>query len=459
MTRRLIATIIAIVLATLLVAGGGTLVLANVRARHNTELQLRAQAVELAANIAEFVAADGAPLNENQTRQRLRRLQSFGKLLNIDDVSVLVVNKRGELVGDTLPSGIGAALLDPARIASEGVVSGNVGNKVYAAASADLTIGQAVVVVSRGANAALGPSVRLFLLASIVTLAAAAAVAIAVGRRLTRPVRQASAATQRVAAGELDTRLPTPPDSDHDEMAELARSINAMAASLERSRALEQQFLLSVSHDLRTPLTSIRGYAEAITDGAADPQQSATVIRNEANRLERLVGDLLDLAKLQTKGFSLTVEPIDLGLRAQTDTSSFAPAAEARNITVRCIAEAPVRVLADSDRTSQVIANLIDNALRFARHSVVVTVKQVGAHGVLVVDDDGPGIADVDLPYVFERLYVARSQPVRRENSSGLGLAIVKDLTEAMGGRVLAGSTETGGARFSVYLPLAPAPA
>jgi signal transduction histidine kinase len=112
-------------------------------------------------------------------------------------------------------------------------------------------------------------------------------------------------------------------------------------------------------------------------------------------------------------------------------------------------------VRADSDRVSQILSNLLENALKYARSSVVVTVNQVGNHGVLVVDDDGSGIADADLPYVFERLYVARSQPTRRENSSGLGLAIVKELTEAMGGRVLAGATERGGARFSVYLPLA----
>ncbi len=455
MTRRLIATIITVVLATLMIAGGGTLVLANVRARHNTERQLRAQVTELAKNIADFVSPDGPALSVGQTRQRLQRLRAFGKVMNIDDVSVLIVNRRGELVGDALPKGLNSALIDPTRLASEGVISGNIGNKVYAAASTELPIGQTIVVISRGANAALGPSVRLFLLASVITLIAAAGAAVLLARRFTRPVRQASAATQRVAAGQLDTRLPAPSESDHDEMAELTRSINTMASSLERSRTLEQQFLLSVSHDLRTPLTSIRGYAEAITDGAAKPVEAATIIGREADRLERLVGDLLDLAKLQAKGFSLSLQPLELSQRARNDTLSFGPTAESRGIEVLCDAPTAVMVRADSDRVSQILANLLENALKYARSSVVVTVNQVGNHGVLVVDDDGSGIADADLPYVFERLYVARSQPTRRENSSGLGLAIVKELTEAMGGRVLAGATERGGARFSVYLPLA----
>ncbi len=455
MTRRLTTTIIAVVLATLLIAGAGTLVLANVRARQTTQRQLREQAVELAANIAELVGADGDALSDAQTRRRLLVLRSFGKALNIDDVAVLTTNRRGQLVGDPLPAGIDESLIDQATLARTGVISGNVGNTVFAAASTDLAVvGTTVVVITRTANAALGSSVRLFLVASAVTLLAAAAVAAWLGRRLTKPVREASAATRRVAAGQLDTRLPVPAADDHDEMAELARNINSMAASLERARVLEQQFLLSVSHDLRTPLTSIRGYAEAITDGAAPPMQAATVIRNEANRLERLVGDLLDLAKLQAKGFSMSIAPLDLAQRARSDSSGFVPAAEARGVALRCSSDSPVTVLADADRVSQVIANLIENALKYARQSVVVTVTQVGKHGVVIVDDDGDGISAADLPHVFERLYVARGQPTRKESSSGLGLAIVKELTEAMNGQVLAGATESGGARFSVYLPL-----
>ena len=456
MTRRLTVAFIAVVLATLLIAGAGTLVLANVRARQTTERQLRLQAKELATNITALVGADSGQLTELQTRRRLRALRSFSKALDIDEIAVLTTNRRGDLVGDTLPTGIDVSLLDRQALTRDGVIGGNVGNTVFAAASTNLPlVGQTVVVITRTANAALGRSIRFFLLAGAVTLLAAAAVAVWLGRRLTAPVRRASLATQRVAAGELHTRLPAPAVDDHDEMAELARSINAMAASLERMRVLEQQFLLSVSHDLRTPLTSIRGYAEAITDGAAEPQQAAGVIRNEANRLERLVADLLDLAKLQTNGFSFSISPIDLAERVRSDSSGFVPAAQARGLTLRFDSDGPVMVLGDPDRVSQIVGNLIENALRYARQAVVVTVARATGHGIVTVDDDGSGIPAADLPHVFERLYVARDQPTRRESSSGLGLAIVKELSEAMNGRVLAGATERGGARFSVYLPLA----
>ena len=173
-----------------------------------------------------------------------------------------------------------------------------------------------------------------------------------------------------------------------------------MASSLARGRVLEQQFLLSVSHDLRTPLTSIRGYAEAISDGAAEPQEAAGVIRREAERLERLVAELLDLAKVQTSGFSLAIAPMDLAKRVSADTSGFVPAAKSRGITLRCDGATPVVVLGDPDRISQIVANLIDNALRYARDSVVVTVSQAGGHGIVTVDDDGTGIADGPGPRV-----------------------------------------------------------
>src|SRR5213078_4532728 len=126
----------------------------------------------------------------------------------------------------------------------------------------------------------------------------------------TRPLREAQDATRRISAGDLTTRLPVAKPGAKDELTSLAESINAMAESLERSKGLERQFLLSVSHDLRTPLTSIRGYAEALAERKAKPGHAAAVILSEARRLERLVGDLLELAKLDARRFSLDMRAI-----------------------------------------------------------------------------------------------------------------------------------------------------
>jgi two-component system sensor histidine kinase BaeS len=231
-----------------------------------------------------------------------------------------------------------------------------------------------------------------------------------------------------------------------------------MAAELERSRATDQRFLLSVSHDLRTPLTSIRGYAEGIVDGAADPAWAAGVILRETKRLERLVADLLDLSRLEARSFTLRPEELDLGEVAAAVVDGFRPDAASASIELR-LATAPAPVRADPDRLAQVVANLVQNALKFASTRVTVTAESRGADAVLHVDDDGPGIAAEDLPHVFERLYVSRHEPVRKEAGSGLGLAIVRELAEASGGQVTAMAAPSGGARFELVLPRRPSPA
>jgi two-component system sensor histidine kinase BaeS len=279
-----------------------------------------------------------------------------------------------------------------------------------------------------------------------------------IGRRMTKPLRQVEEATRRIATGDLSTRLPTPEKGTDDELASLMTSINTMAEALERSRGVERQFLLSVSHDLRTPLTSIRGYAEAITDGAlADPGTGAAVILTEARRLERLVRDLLDLSKLDARSFSFDLQPLDLVDIAIGTADGFLPEADDAGVTIEVVpSPGPVVVRGDADRLAQVGANLLENSLRFARSRVTVRVSAEGGWARLDVEDDGRGIAPEDLPHVFERLYVSRHQPERKEAGSGLGLAIVRELVTAHGGRVEARASAAGGACLSVLLPLAP---
>jgi two-component system sensor histidine kinase BaeS len=234
-----------------------------------------------------------------------------------------------------------------------------------------------------------------------------------------------------------------------------------MAAQLERSRGLERQFLLSVSHDLRTPLTSIRGFAEAIADGAATDQgQAATVIAAEARRLERLVGDLLDLARIDARRFSFDIRPTDVA-EVVTDTAEgFRPAAEEAGVDLQIATDGATddagarRARTDPDRLAQVVANLVENALKFASTTIRVEVTARDRGIVVAVDDDGPGIDDADLPHVFDRLYVSARPPARAVGaSSGLGLAIVQELVAAMGGQVRAQRAPSGGSRVELSLP------
>lgn len=455
MTRRLVLVIVGVVITTLLLAGAGTLALATVRARATTVDELRDQATQISANIADLLEGDPATSpadTSRQLRNRLRVLNTLRSILPIDEISVLIAEPDGTLPTDDLPDGLTIEQLLPERLAAGETIADNIGKLAYAAAPANLPSGRLyVVVVTRRIEAGLGAALRLFLWSAIATILLGFLAAYLLGKRLTRPIREASFATQRIAAGELNTRLSEPPSDEHDELAELSRSINGMARSLERSRLLEQEFLLSVSHDLRTPLTSIKGYADAIDDGTVDPKRAASVILTESRRLERLVTDLLDLAKLQAKSFSLHMETLDLSAAVHTATEAVAAAVP--DITFHPVTTGPLPVRADPDRVAQVLANLVENAAKYAQSSVLVSARADGPWVTVTVDDDGQGIAASDLPHVFERLYVSRERPERSENSSGLGLAIVRELVHAMDGEVEAGSAPTGGARLSFRLP------
>lgn len=442
MTRRLVFAILGTAVAALLLAGLGTVLLAQVTARRTTE---RATIVQ-----ASSVAAAYAKIDPTVTG-RPAVIDAVRKVFRIDDLAIQREDARGQLVGP-LPKGIGAFKVDMALMRVGIVQSGHRGHLVWAAAPATDSSGKLVVaILLRRATNGLQPAWRWFLLSSLAVIALGALVAVTLSRRLTRPIRDVDAIARRLASGDLSTRLDEPPVHQTDELSELARSVNAMAVSLERSKVLEQEFLLSVTHDLRTPLTSIRGYAEAISDGATtDPVWAAGVIVKESHRLERLVADLLDLAKLQAKAFSFRLQPMDLAATACHAAMALDAPTQRAELILVTDAPLPVPVVADPDRVAQMVANLVENAQKYARSTVTVGARVVDGVPILWVDDDGPGIAEADRPHVFERLYRTSLRPIRAENSSGLGLAIVAELASAMHGTASAETAPGGGARIVV---------
>jgi two-component system sensor histidine kinase BaeS len=459
MTRRLTFVIVGTVFATLIVAGLGTLVLARLGARQHTEAELRSQANDIASSIDDL-----------NNQGALRVLTGLRNTLDLEGIEVMRFGPAGRTV-DQYPAGVNPSDIDLDQLRAGKTLSGNHGSLVYAAAPAQVTLARtngagrnqvlAVVVLTRQADTPLRPATGWFLIAAIITLAIGVLVAWLFGRRLTKPLREAEGATKRISAGDLTTRLPVVHPGSKDELTSLAVSINTMAETLERSKGLERQFLLSVSHDLRTPLTSIQGYAEAIADGALpDAAEGGAVILSEAKRLDRLVHDLLDLAKFESREFSLALEPLDLADVVGATVDGFLPEADDASIAIEVRPPTePVTVQGDTDRLAQVTGNLVQNALKFARSRVVVSVDKSDEWARVDVMDDGPGIATEDLPHVFERLYVARRQPQRREAGSGLGLAIVRELVSAMHGSVRATAADTqdesiGGACLTVFLPL-----
>jgi two-component system sensor histidine kinase BaeS len=450
MRRRFAIAIIGTVLASLVVAGIGTLVLAGVGARRQTATNLRDQARATAAIL------DANPRATQDTpASRAIRFERVRNALDIDDISLVVLRPNDQIgteLSDPLPDGLTAERLDPDRLRAGDATSGALGRQVWAAAPIGDTQGVlGVVVLTRPVDRALGPAVGWFLLASAVAIAIAAIVATRLAKQLTRPLREATDATARIAAGDLSVRLPENRRPD-DEVGTLSREINQMAVTLERSRGLEQQFLLSISHDLRTPLTSIHGFAEAVADGTApDAVAAAEVILAESRRLERLVKDLLDLAKLEAREFRLELVTVDVVEVVRRAAAGFEREAADAGLTIAV--ETPVQpavLTGDPDRLGQVLANLIENALKFASTNVAVTVEHDGASVQIIVSDDGPGIAPEDLPHVFDRLYVSRSPSVRTESGSGLGLAIARELVAAMGGQIVAEANAPQGTRVVV---------
>ena len=445
MRSRILVAILGTVTASLILAGLGTLVLDRVAARADTVRELRSQAEGFADLMAPVAARSGV------RRPAVTRLIKGFKLQGI---SFMYIGPGGATFG-TPPDDVSPDIIDVPRLEAGETLSGRTGSLAYAVAPSPAGNGTLLAVLTRRVDATPIRAYRWFLLSAVVTLVLGTLVALWVSGALTTPLRRAEQATHRIAAGDLSTRLPDP--GAGAELGDLAASINTMAEGLERSRGLERQFLLSVSHDLRTPLTSIRRYAEAIADGTApDAGAAAGVILTESRRLERLVRDLLDLARLDARQFSLHPQVLAVTEVVTEAAEGFRREAEDAGITL-VVDEDPTATpaLIDPDRLAQVVANLVENALKYAAASVRVSTVALDGTLAVAVADDGPGIAAADLPHVFERLYVSGHRPLRKESGSGLGLAIARELVAAMGGRVTAESpiTSNGGTRVVVELP------
>ncbi|MDH3684195.1 MAG: HAMP domain-containing protein, partial [Acidimicrobiia bacterium] len=320
MQRRLTVALVGVALASMVLIGAGVLILAQIGARQQTE----AEAIERLDFLAELVdpnvdADPPRPVRGNPLARAIPVLGlSEAELAVVDDTGVLRTLRAVDAERRTGPGlepdgrvlvltdeqldalangdvvvldGTGSEVRVLRAVADDGSPATNDGGGTVA-----LVVSRPVVTISREA--------RLWFVASgAIVLAGSLGASWLLARRFAGPIRRIEQATAAVAAGDFSARVEL---DGNDELAELGRSVNRMTADLERSKALDQQFLLSISHDLRTPLTAIAGYAEALSDGAiTDPARTGVVIANHADRLERLVGDLLDLARLDANQFRL----------------------------------------------------------------------------------------------------------------------------------------------------------
>ncbi len=280
-----------------------------------------------------------------------------------------------------------------------------------------------------------------------------------ISRSVARPLQDLATAAEGIAQGNYDQRLPL---RGPDEVLRVADSFNTMSTQVSAAQQSQRDFVANVSHDLKTPLTSIRGWSQAILDGTADSEeeqrQAAEVIHSEAGRMERLVDQLLDLARIESGQLVLNLESVDLERLLGEVRERFAERADQGHIDLQLEIKDVPQISGDSDRLIQIMNNLVENAIAHTppRGQITVGLQPFGRRAVeLRVQDSGTGIAAKDLDRIFERFYQTDKARVSSGGKgSGLGLAIVRELAEAHGGSITAQSAIGRGSTFTIHLPV-----
>lgn len=297
------------------------------------------------------------------------------------------------------------------------------------------------------------------LLASLpLAVLVAAGTALLSSRRVVRSVQLLSEGSRALASGEYARRLP---EEGRDELADLARNFNTLAAALGRVEQGRAELIGNVAHELRAPLAALRGYTDAMTDGVMSPEHAARSIVREVGAMERLVRDLSLVSRVEAGAVELHPSVFAPGELWTAAWERFGEAFAARGVTLELVPVPDLPgVQADFERASQVLTNLLSNALRHTPSGGSVTVEagRAGGYVRFHVTDTGPGIAPEHLGRIFERFYRADPARSRSDGGSGVGLTIARGLVEGMGGRLEATSRPGEGSTFTFTLPIAEVP-
>lgn len=469
---RLLLSYIIIILACLVLVGLAALLLLRGYQRNLIVSQLGDRAA-LAAGLTTQMLRRGASPEEATSRleQQVNRGDGYAiSVLLLDPAGHVVAGGDGkldDLVIQPLPSRPAVASGTPPVRGEKRLPTGErflyVAEPLYGPGQeGPRTITHFVLLgeIYRPVRLALGDLIPRLMWAGAIALAVSVVAAALMAYSIARPLERIAQAAEDVAAGDYDQRLQI---ESPTEVARLANSFNIMAQQVHTTLQSQQDLVANVSHELKTPLTSIQGFSQALVDGTASDEpareRAATIIHEEAARMRRLVDELLDLARLESGQVSLAREPVNVVELLDKCAARFAPQAEQAGSTM-CL-EVPASlppVMGDADRLGRVFGNLVDNALKQIREvtgggQVVLNAKQQDRWVVCSVTDNGPGIPTEDLSRVFERFYQVDKSRARRGSGAGLGLAIAQGIVEAHDGSIRVESVEGLGTRFVVELP------
>jgi signal transduction histidine kinase len=445
----LLASAVAVI--TALLAGGlavGLITRSNSENARKTLSQL--------ADAAQATADLGASPEASQRRAR--------RILQTLKVQSVTLSADGRVVGANALGRASISQADISRLLGGAAVSQQptvLGQRVLVEGR-PTRVGAIVLLQRRADATAFGDAlIGRVVIALLVGVLMAIGLGVLLAQRISRPLRRTARAAHALAEGRRDVTV-TP--QGPAEVAEVGSAVNTLAAALSRSEARQREFLLSVSHDLRTPLTAISGYAESLAGGVVPPEQAASVgavMLTEAQRLNRMVADLLDLARLGAEDFRIDLADVDMSELARAAARVWRSRCGAADVAFRFEAPSrPVWCHTDPSRVRQILDGLFENALRVTPPEAPI-VLSVWAEAesqtvFLEVRDGGPGLTDADLAVAFERSVLYERYRGVRQVGTGLGLAIVDGLTHRLGGTVEAGHSAEGGARFTIRLPADP---
>ncbi len=370
---------------------------------------------------------------------------------NAEKMTILITNPQGKILvsTDNAFSGVieDQRVLDALTDHEESKLYTNMGGLLdrkygvmitpFQYGHADIHAGALIVCYSAGtANDLAIGTVRTIVLASLWVMIASFVVVYFITEKIVAPIKQMTYATRDFAKGKFDVKTPV---VGEDEIAELATAFNSMADSLAHYEYTRSSFLANVSHDLRTPMTSIAGFIDGILEGAIPPEKQPyylEIIGQEVKRLSRLVNSLLDISRMEAGNRKFEKTPFDICEMARIILLSFESKIDAKHLDVEFDApEDRLMVCSDKDAINQVLYNLCDNAVKFSKEGgkYKITIKEEGAKVTVRVYNEGEGIPNEDLPYVFDRFYKSDKSRGLDKTGVGLGLYICRTIMDNLG--------------------------